>query len=451
MTIQVDIARPDVALLLDSDGVIRKVTFSKSFAAGNGKEWEGLPLAETVSDTVDDKISRMIEEANIGGVSAFRQFNQRFPNGQELPMEYTTVKLGSDDRLLAVGKNLESVAELQSRLVSAQQAMEREYWKLRYLETRYRMLLDAANDPVLLVKAADFSILEANPSAGRALGIPARGEDSLEGGDLLDLVPEKERKQLQTMLLRVRDVGKAPAIQIPLGREQNSWFVQASLVTSEQGLVFLIQLSGGDKQKSGSDESAEFMQLVKRSPDAVVMVDNRGKILKTNRAFLDLVQVSAESAVEGQQLSRWLGRPGADMRVLLASVAQQGAVRLFATTIQGDLGISTEVEISAVGNEEHEPKHIGMVLRDVGSRLPVPERKSGDLGKQLSMLTNQVGSSPLRDLVKDTVAVLESHYIEAALEMSGGNRTAAAEILGISRQSLYAKLNRYGVDSDGNS
>ena len=42
--------------------------------------------------------------------------------------------------------------------------------------------------------------------------------------------------------------------------------------------------------------------------------------------------------------------------------------------------------------------------------------------------------------------IVEQHYIEAALELTRGNRTAAAELLGLSRQSLYAKLNRYGLD-----
>lgn len=452
MTIQVDIARPDVALLLDSDGTIRKVTLSQTLTAGDTNDWVGRPWAETVSDIGDDKIKRMIEEANIGGVSAFRQFTQRFPSGLELPMEYTTVKLGTDDSLLAVGKNLESVAELQSRLVSAQQAMEREYWKLRYLETRYRLLLDASNDPVLLVKASDLSILESNPSASRALGVPARGSDARDNNTLLELVPEKERARLEAMLLRVRDQGKAPAVQIPFGQDRTPWFVQASLVTSEQGLVFLLQLTATSKQNTDLDESTEFMQLVKRAPDAVAMLDNNGKILKTNRAFLELVQVGAEASVEGQQLSRWLGRPGADMRVLLGSVAQHGAVRLFSTTVQGELGVSSEVEISAIGNEGENPNRIALVIRDVGSRLPVPvpEQKDNNLGAQLSALSSQVGTSPLRDLVKDTVGVLESHYIQAALEMTGGNRTAAAEILGISRQSLYAKLNRYGVNADDN-
>jgi DNA-binding NtrC family response regulator len=43
------------------------------------------------------------------------------------------------------------------------------------------------------------------------------------------------------------------------------------------------------------------------------------------------------------------------------------------------------------------------------------------------------------------VALVERHFVEAALELTGDNRTAAAELLGLSRQSLYTKLRRYNL------
>ncbi len=62
-----------------------------------------------------------------------------------------------------------SVAELESRLVAAQQATEQEYWKLRDVETRYRRLLDASAEAVLTVGAEDLRVIEANPAAMRSL------------------------------------------------------------------------------------------------------------------------------------------------------------------------------------------------------------------------------------------------------------------------------------------
>jgi len=56
----------------------------------------------------------------------------------------------------------------------------------------------------------------------------------------------------------------------------------------------------------------------------------------------------------------------------------------------------------------------------------------------------------LKDLVRETTDMIERLYIEAALELTGNNRASAAEMLGLSRQSLYVKLHRYGLrDLDG--
>jgi DNA-binding NtrC family response regulator len=43
---------------------------------------------------------------------------------------------------------------------------------------------------------------------------------------------------------------------------------------------------------------------------------------------------------------------------------------------------------------------------------------------------------------------VERHYVSSALKLANDNRTVAAELLGLSRQSLYAKLNRYGLTND---
>ena len=50
----------------------------------------------------------------------------------------------------------------------------------------------------------------------------------------------------------------------------------------------------------------------------------------------------------------------------------------------------------------------------------------------------------------ETTDVIERLCIEAALELTRDNRASAAEMLGLSRQSLYVKLRRYGLgDLDG--
>ena len=170
-----NIAQPDVTLHMDMEGIIQEVTASNGVPQDGMSAWRGRPWAETVTGVGSDKVRRMIEDARTNGVSGFRQLTQRFPNGSELPIEYTAVRLGRKGGLVAIGKNLQAVADLQSRLIAAQQAMERDYWKLRDVETRYRLVFDTSNEPSVLMRASNLHILEANAAAIRALGFSPAG------------------------------------------------------------------------------------------------------------------------------------------------------------------------------------------------------------------------------------------------------------------------------------
>lgn len=436
------IAQPDITLHLDMDGVIRDAAVSELIPNEILKSWIGRPWIETVSDVGSDKVTRMLEDAKERGVSAFRQVTQRFPSGLELPIEYTTVRVGPRNGLMAVGKNLQAVAELQSRLIAAQQAMERDYWKLRDVQSRYRLLFDASNEAILLVRASNLHIVEANPAAIKLMGVHPEGREFLR-----ELSPE-DRDPFQAMLVRLREHGKAPGLMVHLGANREPWVLRASMIAAEPGAVFLLQLApvGATADTIGSAGIVSVDELIGRFPDGFVVVDGDGVIVRANTAFLNLVQIASEGSVIGANLGRWLGRPGADMKVLLAGVRKNGFVRLFSTTLQGDLGTDTEVEISAGGDGRTEPAFVGLLLRDVRQRLSTSP-DSQRLGTVLGSIAEKIGKNSLRTLVKDTVGIVERHYIEAALDLTGGNRSAAAEILGLSRQSLYLKLSRYGLDN----
>jgi DNA-binding NtrC family response regulator len=131
--------------------------------------------------------------------------------------------------------------------------------------------------------------------------------------------------------------------------------------------------------------------------------------------------------------------------VLLANLARHGSVRLFATGIQGDLGAETEVEVSAVGLPAGQPAYIALLMRDIGRRLASKDGATS-LQSALAAVVEQSGKTSLRALVRDTVGLVERHYIDAALQLSDGNRTAAAEILGLSRQGFYKKLAQYEME-----
>ena len=151
----------------------------------------------------------------------------------------------------------------------------------------------------------------------------------------------------------------------------------------------------------------------------------------------------------GESLDRWLGRPGVDLSVLLSNLRQRGVVRLYATHMRSEHGTSAEVEISAVALPHAEPPCMGLTIRDVGRRLGSDVLLAKELPRSPDQMTELVGRVPLRDIVRETTDLIEQLCIHSALQLTGDNRASAAEMLGLSRQSLYVKLRRFGMGDLG--
>ena len=71
-------------------------------------------------------------------------------------------------------------------------------------------------------------------------------------------------------------------------------------------------------------------------------------------------------------------------------------------------------------------------------------------GKFQSAQMKASARSPLSALFRDLPSLdeLERRYLLHLLETSGGNRTRAAEIMGIDRRTLYRMIERYRIDSE---
>jgi transcriptional regulator PpsR len=437
---RVAITQPDVTLVLDWDGIIRDASVSASIGKEGLEGWVGRRWTETVGDVAGDQVHRMVEDARERGVSAFLQVTQRFPSGLELPIEYTTVRLGNQAGLVAVGKSLLAVQELQSRLVAAQQAREQDYWKLREIETRSRLLFDASSEAVLIISAGDLKVIEANPAAIRELGLAP-------GWDFAQEIAPRDRATFRELLARAREHGRTPGVLTHLGAAGTPWLLRVSLMAREPEPVFLIQLAPAMPEPGrGLPRAAppRTDELLEGMPDAFVVTDADGRVRRANRAFLELAQCATEGVVLGEKLDRWLATPGADAALLLRTLREHGEVRLFATTLTGILGTEVEVEISGTASSLGGPLAIGLMIRGIGRRAGTDDSTQA-MRAALGEVLREMGRLPLPVLVRNTSAVVERACIERALRDSGGNRTAASDALGLSRQSLYAQLERYGL------
>jgi transcriptional regulator PpsR len=103
------------------------------------------------------------------------------------------------------------------------------------------------------------------------------------------------------------------------------------------------------------------------------------------------------------------------------------------------------VEISAVAVHNGDQPSFGFIIRNVDRRVSADTRGEGALPRSIEHLSELVGRVPLKEVVRESTDMIERLCIEAALELTGDNRASAAELLGLSRQSLYVKLRRYGL------
>jgi len=445
-------ATVDQALVLDLNGIVVDQMTGTDPVEGS-EAWRGRPWRETVTSATRPKLERLLAEAIDSGVSKFRQLNHPVPGGPDIPVGYTLVRFGSPGQLLAIGRNLTALARLQRQLVEAQQTMETEYWHVRQAEARYRILFQQSSEPVFLLRSDDLRVTDANNAAGGLLGSSAT---KLVGSGF---PPERIRvgptwddearvafvEDLRQVAAGTRDRTKVSA---RVGDRSAAYDLTVTAVRFDGKRTLLVRFVGHEVGASSDEVSSiDVMTLLGSSPDGFVVTDEEGVILYANDAFIDMAQVGSDQALIGRSLATWLGRPGADLTVLLNNLTNRGQIRLFPTEVQGEQGLDTPVEVSGVAALDGEEPCMGITLRDVGRRIPAreedPERQLDEAVKRLS---TRVGEVSLKELVDDTVGLVELHFIDAALDLTGHNRTAAAELLGLSRQSLYTKLKRYNID-----
>jgi transcriptional regulator PpsR len=297
---------------------------------------------------------------------------------------------------------------------------------------------------VVILEATTQKVVDANPAAGRTLGQGAR---FMIGRVFPDGFDDASTRALQDLLGAIRVTGRANEIDVRTADGGRSFRVSASPFRQDNAshiLVRLVPLDSAERSDAASDRT-RLTAMLERLPDSFVLTDPTGRVLAASRSFLDLVQLASEEQVRGESLERWLGRPGVDLNVLLANLKEHHSIRIFSTVVRGEYGANADVEISAVSAPDAEPPCIAFSLRSVSRRLPESGSAGRELPRSVQQLTELIGRVPLKDLVRETTDVIERLCIEAALELTGDNRASAAEMLGLSRQSLYVKLRRFGI------
>lgn len=431
----------DIALVIDADGVIRDVAISNSelmtqgFGTWVGRRWDEIVTAEGKA-----KIAEMLADSGGTGGARWRQVNHPSA-GADVPIRYLVMKVGQDGSAIAIGRDMRAAAAMQQRLLQTQQSLERDYIKLRQAEARYRLLFDLGTEPVLIVDAATRRIREINPAALRLLGVK---EGALADRPVGEIVDPADRDSFIAHLGAASASDDLAPVTVHLADGQGAVEISARLFRQGRAALLLVRMFAAEAAVAADDYQATMGDVIEHMPDAFVLVDSALDILVANAAFVELTGAPSIERVTGAPLANWLGRPGIDLELIIGQLQDHGSVRNVATILRGSGG-QEEIEVSGVVAPRGDSECYGFTIRNVGRRLRGAPSVERDLPRSVEQLTELVGRMSLKDIVRESTDLIERLCIEAALVYTSDNRASAAEILGVSRQSLYSKLHRHGL------
>ena len=134
------------------------------------------------------------------------------------------------------------------------------------------------------------------------------------------------------------------------------------------------------------------------------------------------------------------------IKTILNNLKDKTSIKHYVTSIiPRGLSNGIEVELSAVRVINEVEEYIGFSIRNIGQRVSQRNQNNSDLKQTATKLTELVGRVPLKDIVSETTDMIEKMCILSALELTMNNRVSASEMLGLSRQSLYIKMRRFGI------
>lgn len=440
----------DIALVIDGDGSVRNVVQGAAPLTASAQDWIGHPWADTVTGSTRIKIEQLIRDVSSVGVGRQREVNLPGSAGSDIPVSYAAIRLGEHGPILAVGRDLRAIAAIQQRFAESQQEMERDYWKRRQAESRYRTLFQVATDAVVVVDALTMSVVEANRAAGQLFGLP---HDQLVGKHATVGIDRHSWPAVEELLTSARATGRAAEIRARLAAGGGSIDISATPFRSESDLLLLVRArvvaarpaSAGAGNGAGLS-TAHWAELVQRLPDAVVITDSSGRVVMANPAFIEMCQLGDESQADGRSLGQWIADAGV-LTDILARAKRGGITAQTTTRLTGASGRPLSIGISAVLLDEGDRESIGFTLRRLDERDAAATGGVDEVAMAIDSLAALMGRKPLPELLHEATSLVERHLIKSALNRAGGDAQLAATLLGVSAETLASRIQTHTLSA----
>ena len=440
----------DVCVVISADGlVVSALAKSETFSPDLCASWVGTPLANQLGAASARRLTEKLEALSHSPANSPRRpaawlelIHELGPN-QTVPIRYALHKMPNENKFLLAGEDQRSIMEIQQQLLNAQIALERDYEAQREIDTRYRILMDFTDEAVALVAIGSGAIVDINHGAAQLLGY---SRSDMINQPLSRFFKGFSRESLLAVIDNGNHSSASDIRSFETRNTQRSLQLTGKIFRASGEQLAMLRLSDTVEGTVGDGQLISGLrQLFLKGVDAIVFTDRDGTILAAGETFLNLTDFPANSAIKGRSVAEFLGRGTVDLRVLLDNARRAGQLRMYATKIKTDFGTQLPVEISATWLDDQFEPVMALVFRNATNASTVRVDQSAAPDSNMSNIVELVGSSTLKDIVSETTDVIEKICIETAIELTRNNRVAAAEMLGLSRQSLYVKLRKYGM------
>jgi transcriptional regulator PpsR len=431
----------DLVLLAGPDGVVELAAANpQAGITAKLDQWTGKALDSLFAP---ESVTKLTQRLAASGPLLPLEVNHTDAAGHSFPVRYTLRRWAESGHVLLMGRDLRPMAEVQQELVQAHRAIGRDHEAQRELETRYRVLMEENSFPLLIISETSGRIVDLNSSAARLLGAP---RSDLMNAAVAQEFDGRRRGELIENLAKTATNDSSAFIDLNVRRTGQRVKISAKLFRASRDRLLLCRISLSESAQTQQGERGLMLEnLFEKGVDGIVFLDGSGVIKAANEAFLNLTDSHSQSVVIDRAFSDFLSRGTVDLKVLLDNVKRVGHLRHYRTRLNTDYMGEVMVELSATLVHDRGKQLIAIVARDTIATESVSWPNVATDNDGLRNVMRLVGYSTLREIVAETTEIIEKMCIEAALDMSGNNRAAAAELLSLSRQSLYVKLRKFGI------
>ncbi len=422
----------DIALVIDEHGIVTAVAQNEQTPMDPAAQaWIGQPWSQTVTGDTRGKIESLLVDACTAGLGRRREVNHAGAQGHELPVAYTALRLGDKGPVLAVGRDLRSMAAIQQRFLDTQQALERSYWRARHGEMRCRLLYQVATDAVASVDVQRACLIAVNAAAARLLQVEA---PSAQGRLLAAHFDARSRAAVDALLARAGAKPEAVATQARLAGTHLSIALTATRLPEARQPTVLLRLRQADPVLDDPLAlGSALARHVDGTPEGIVVVDRQALVREANLAFVQMVGGTDLDAVIGQPLERWL--PGTAAAALRGLYTHGLAPTQRVMLVRGEeAGLA--VDLAGAMLDDVGGGDAGFTLRPVGVDVLTADARAAELLRAIHALAAELGNSPLPELLRQAQALTQQHFVRTALDRHPGDAPAAARLLGITIEEL---------------